>query len=260
MRRIAILLLIGTGSLTAVTGVAGAERTQEGNLTVSLDAEISPHSLPRTGEAPASVRLATSFSTSDGSRLPRLRTMAVVLGASGQFDTGLPVCPTASITNTTAAQALRACGPALVGHGRMEAEAILPGQRAIRFDGRVLAFNGIAKDGTPSIIADVHSKSPPASFLMPFSLRQVHGTSTTGLVAHLPAAAGRWTHVRSFELTLGRRFERGGRMHSYVNAACPAPAGLRGLIFTFAEATFGFSGGREVSVAAVRGCRVRGPR
>jgi hypothetical protein len=236
---------------------AGAERAQTGNLLVSADAQLMPSELPRTGTAPVSTRFAASFATSDGSRLPRLRRIAIVMGARGQFDTSLPRCRVARIRNTTAAQALRACGSALVGHGRMGAALDLPGQHPTGFDGRILAFNGVAEDGTPTVIGDVFSKAPPVSFLMSFRIRPVPGAFATALVANLHAS-GKRTHLRHFELTLGRRFEKGGRMHSFVNAACPAPRGFRSFPFTFAEATFDFAGDKSVSTAVTRSCRVRG--
>jgi hypothetical protein len=248
---------LAAGALAGAPGVAEAERMQEGNLIVSLNARLTPRELPRVGQAPASVRLLARFATSDGSRVPQLRRMAIVLGTRGAFDTSLPVCRLARIRDTTARQALRACRPSLIGHGRMNADLFLKGQRGTGFQGRILAFNGVAEDGTPLILADVHGKNPPVSFVMAFRVRPIPGTAATALVANLPQSAGSWTHVRRFQLTLGRRFEKGGRMHSFVNASCPAPPRFSGLVFTFAEATYGFAGGREVSTAVVRGCRVR---
>lgn len=258
-RRLAILLLAGGLLLASMAHLesAGAERAQKGNLIVSLDAEMTPRQLPRTGKAPVSARFSTSFATSDGSRLPRLKRMAVVMGGRGQFDTSLPKCHVARIRNTTADQALRACGPALVGHGRMKAELFLSGQRPTSFVGRILAFNAVAEDGTPLLIADVHSKAPPVSFLMSFRIRPIPETAASALVANLPAS-GKSTHLRHFEMTLGRRFEKGGRMHSFINAACPAPTGFSSFPFTFAEATYDFAGGKSVTTAVIRSCRVRG--
>jgi hypothetical protein len=240
-----------------VAANASAERAQKGNLIVSLDAHLAPHALPRVGQAPATVQLRARFSTDDGSRVPQLRRMAIVLGTRGQLDNSLPTCAARSVRATAANQALRACGPALVGHGRLTAEIFLPGQRRVPFSGRLLAFNAVSPQGSPEILASMHSKNPPVSFVMRFSIRTIgHGTATA-LVAKLPKTAGQWTHIEAFDLTLDRRFERGGRMHSFVNAGCPAPAGFSGLVFPFAEATYGFAGGRSVSIAAIRGCRTR---
>lgn len=262
MTRRSIPILLAAGAALALVlagglGTAEAERMQEGNLIVGLDAQLMPRELPRTGEAPASVSLTARFATTDGSRLPRLRRMAVVLGTRGQFDTGLPVCRVSRIRNTKAGQALRACSQSLVGQGRMAADLFLPGQRGTGFQGRILAFNGRTQSGTPLILADVHSKNPPVSFVMKFKVRPIPRSNATAIIAKVPGSAGRWAHMRRFHLTLGRRFQKGGRMHSYVNAGCPAPPRFRGLIFTFAEATYAFAGGREISTGVVRGCRVR---
>jgi hypothetical protein len=250
--------LLALAALAVVlTGSAAAERAQKGNLIVSLNARLTPHALPRVGQAPATVRLRAAFATDDGSRVPQLRTMAVVLGTRGQFDATLPICRLSGIRATSASQALRACGPALVGHGRLAAEIFLPGQERVPFVARLLAFNGVSSRGRPLILADVHSKNPPVSFVMRFLVKPIaHGTATA-LIAKLPAAAGQWAHVERFDLTLGRRFQRDGETHSFVNAGCPAPAGFGGLVFPFAEATYGFAGGKAVSAAVIRGCQVR---
>jgi hypothetical protein len=237
---------------------AGAERAQKGNLIVSLDTSLSPHALPRVGQAPATVRIQARFTTTDGSRVPQLRTMAIVLGARQKPDNSLPACPLAEVEATSASQALRVCGQALVGHGHLAAWIFLPGQHQVPFDAQLLAFNGISSKGRPVILADVHSKNPPVSFVMRFLVKTIAKGTATALVAKLPAAAGKWAHVERFNLVLGRRFEREGEMHSYLNAGCPAPPGFGGFVFPIAEATYGFAGGRVISASAVRGCRATG--
>lgn len=258
-RRQAVALLVLTSVIgLSLAGVGHAERTQEGNLIGSIDAELTPRTLPREGAAPVTLSLKSNFSTVDGGPLPQLRRIAVVFSNNGVFDTSLPICRESEIAATTTAGAMHACGDALVGHGRLVATIALPGQEESRFVGRLLAFNGASSDGRPVILADAHSKRPPVSFVMRFVHRTIEGTEATALVAKMPKSAGKWAHIRRFELTLGRRFEKGGEERSFVSAGCNAQPGFDSLVFPFAEATYGFAGGDEVQVAAIRRCLVEG--
>jgi hypothetical protein len=58
-------------------------------------------------------------------------------------------------------------------------------------------------------------------------------------------------------LSLQRTFKYKGRIHSYLSAGCPAPAGFPGTTFSFAKASFGFEDGRILSGTLTRTCRAR---
>jgi hypothetical protein len=71
-------------------------------------------------------------------------------------------------------------------------------------------------------------------------------------------ALGRWPRLRSFELTLGRRYVAGGSRHSYLSASCSLPPRFHIGYFALARATYSFSPRPTLSTAILRSCRVRG--
>lgn len=237
-------------------GTALGERAQSGNVIASLAGEIKPHFLPRLRAVPVSLSLSSDFSTADGSELPQLRRISIGVGKRGKLNqAGLPVCPIARIEVTNLRQALAKCDSARVGFGHLSGEVAIAGQRSFSLDGKIVAFNGRLRNGKMAVLADVHSKAPPVSFVMPFLLSGSGGS--TRLAAKLPRAAGGWIHVDHFDLTLKRRFQYRGESRSYLNASCAVPKGFTAIVFPLAQATYSFAGDRDVTATAMRGCSVR---
>lgn len=252
------LLLLAALVLIA-PGTAGAERTGGGGVIVSLNGSVSPSRLPRHGSAPVSVTLSGSVRGSEGGTPPRLAEIELAFGAGGTLDTrGLPACPLARLRNATQRQALARCRPALVGRGRIDAEVPLNPSEPLLAHARVLAFNGRAK-GRPAVWVHAYSVSPPVSFVLPFHLRRVsRGAFRLVLRARVASALGRWPRLRSFEITLGRRYRAGGARRSYLGARCPLPPRFHTYPVPLARATYRFAPGPTHSVTHVSSCRVRG--
>lgn len=248
----AVALLAG---LTAA--LATGERTQHGSLIVSLDGGLSPLKLPRERPAPVTVRLGGGLDTADGTELPRVTRVELSLPGQGVlFTRGLSLCSQRRLRDTKQAEALRACRPALVGHGRLEADVLVPHQDPFRIDARLLAFNGRV-GGRPAVILHGFAANPPTVVVLPFVVRSRPGRLGMALVADLPASLGPWPHFAHFEMTLSRRFTYRGRERSYLSASCPIPQRLTAGFFSFARATYTLVGGRRVSTGITRGCRAR---
>jgi hypothetical protein len=253
---------IAGASLLSVIGLlavapAGAERGGRDGVIVSLDGEIRPNRLPRDHAAPVSLTLRGTIAADGGGALPDLDRIEVAFGARGGLDTaGLPVCPRSRLRNATQRQALERCRGALVGRGAIEAEIPLNPAEPLDAHAGVLAFNGRAH-GRPAVWVHAYSASPPVSFVLPFDLRPVDdGAYGMLLSAPVGSALGPWPRLRSFDLTLGRRWSRGGRAHSYLNASCPLPPRFHRFPFPLARATYRFLPHPKISVAILRSCRV----
>jgi hypothetical protein len=243
------------GALTAT--LAQGERTQYGSLIVSLKGEMAPLTLPRERSAPVTVRLQGALRTADGAELPRVTRIELGLPGEGRiFTKGLPVCPVLRLTNTSQAKALRYCGPALVGRGRIEADVLLPNQRPFRIYAPVLAFNGLVK-GRKAVVVHAISKSPPVVVVIPFVLRHRAGRFGLSLVADLPPHLGPWPHFARFDLTLSRRYRYRGLTHSYLSASCPIPPRWTAGFFSLAKVIYTLAGGRQVGTGIARSCRAR---
>lgn len=253
-------ILVGTAALLAaclLASFAHGERTQRGNLIVTLDGRFSPLTLPRDRPAPVSVRLVAGLKTSDRSILPRVTRVELGIPGQGAITTrGLPTCTPRRIRDATTAKALAACRPALIGTGRMIAEVKIPNQAPFKVRARLLAFNGRVGDHRAVIVHGI-STQPPTAVVLPFLIRLRPGKFGTVLVAHLPPTLGPWPRFARFEMDLFRRYAYRGRRLSYISASCPVPKRFTAGFFSFAKATFTLADGRRVSTGIARSCRAR---
>jgi hypothetical protein len=237
---------------------AGAERTQRGHLIVAVNGAISPLELPRDHPAPVALQIGGRIETEDGSPLPRMTGVRLAIAGRGVLDTGgLPVCPRARLRNASTAQALRRCRGALVGRGRLEADAFLANQKPFPIAASLLAFNGRTASGGAAVWVHAFATNPPLAIVLPFIVARHGDRVGTVLSATVPAALGDLPHLASFQLRLFRRYRFAGRSRSYLSASCPAPSGFSGGFLTIAKATYSFADGRRLRIGAVRGCRTR---
>jgi hypothetical protein len=250
---LACLAALGVG----LTGLAHGERSQRGNLIVSLDGELSPLRLPRDRPAPVAVRLDGGLRTADGATLPRVTRVELGLPAEATLDTrGLPTCSQQRLRNATVAEALFACRQALVGRGWLEADVLLPNQPPFAIRSRLLAFNG--RVGVHrAVILHAFAADPPTVVVLPFLVRSGSGRFGTALVANLPPALGPWPHFAHFEVTLWRRYAYRGQSRSYLSASCPIPPRFTAGFFSFARASFGLLDGGRIGTGIARSCRAR---
>ncbi len=257
-RRPALALLALLAALCGLlAGSAQGERTQYGNLIVSLDGGLSPLELPRDRPAPVTVRLEGGLRTSDGETLPRVTRITLGLPGQGVVDTrGLPRCQVREIRDATVDDALETCRDALVGRGRIAADVHLAGQPPFRVRASLLAFNARV-DGHRAVLLHAFSARPPTVVVLPFVFELRPGRFGTTMVADLPRSLGPWPHFAHFEMKLSRRYVHRGEQRSYLSASCPIPSRFTAGFFSFAQATFTLAGGRQVSTGIARSCRAR---
>jgi hypothetical protein len=250
------VLLLAIAYLTV--GPAAAEQTGRLDVAVSFNGKISPRQLPRRRLAPVSLELSGSVRPTNGAPPPRLQWIELAFGARGGLDTaGLSICPRARLRNATQRQALERCRVALVGRGEISAEVPLNPAEPILARAGVLAFNG-NYDGRPAVWVLANSASPPVSFVLPFYLHRL-ATGSYGVLMRSPVrrALGRWPRLRSFEITLGRRYRAAGELRSYLNARCPLPPRLNELSVPLARATYHFAPRPTLTQPIHRFCQVR---
>lgn len=254
---LAVLLCAG---LAIAVASAAAEVVREGTLQVAVSGTLSPHKLPRHDAVPIAVTVGGQISTTDGSLPPQLKSLRIELNRHGRLDTaGLPDCRIAQIQPASTARALAACRPSLVGRGSFSVDVVLGNQQPYPTKGRLLIFNTTYK-GQPALLGQIYSAHPfTNSFVIPFVIHEgQRGRYGLELSATLPRALTGWGHVTGLEMRLARRYSYRGRAHSFVSAACPALEGFPGALFPLARTTFGFAGGKKLSVSLIRNCTVRG--
>jgi len=241
---------------------AGAERAvgeqaQRGNLISSLKGELRPLALPRDHPAPIAVHLEGRLRTADGSPLPRVTKLEIGLPAQGIISTrGLAACPPRRIRNTTTSEALAVCGKALVGHGQLDAVVTLPNQAPFPVRARLLAFNSRV-DKHRAVLLHAAAVNPPTSSVLPMVIRRGSGRFGLALVGRVASALGPWPRLRRFEVTLFRRYDRGGVTHSYLSASCPIPPSLTAAPFSLARTSYRLAGGARIGLGIARSCRAR---
>jgi hypothetical protein len=253
-----VVLVLSALACLFVASLAHAELIERGDLFVTFDGGIAPLALPRDTNAPISVRVDGTIRTLSGERPPALRWITIAINRGGKIDTkGLPRCRRSQIEPATSQEALAVCGSALVGEGRYVGAVSLSEQNAFPLQGRILAFNAIV-DGQRAILAHVYGKNPvPNSRILVFHIRHSGGTYGTILTAALPARLNRFGYLKRITLNLRRHFTYRGRRHSYLTAACAAPAGFNSASFPFVRVSMTFSDRRKLSSALIRTCRVK---
>jgi hypothetical protein len=248
------LLLVVMGGLAAV---ARAEVIQSGDLRVNFQVNFTPNSLPREQLAPIAVEVGGKISTTDGSRPPALRQMRIELNSAGKIESrGLPACTASALQSTSSEAALARCKPAQVGTGTFEAQLRFGGE-PIAVDGRALVFNGRV-GGQAGMLIHIYIATPVrVTLVVPLKISRRPGRFGTVLTTNVPELASGFGSITELALKIGRQYNFGGVRRSYLSAACEAPAGFPGGVFSFARGTFAFTGGQTIHTVLTRSCKVR---
>jgi hypothetical protein len=254
------LTFTALGLLVALLACASAlaASVQDGTLRISITTQLQPYKLPRVGTAPIAVFIAGHIASTDGTTPPQLQKMDVKINRHGRLDfEGLPSCRLDQLQPGTNERALKLCGDALVGSGHFWASVVFSEARPYHTTGRLLVFNGI-RAGKPVLFAHIFTTVPfPSSFVVTFAVHQIHdGPYGTELTASLPQSLGNWGFVDRIKMTLRRKYHYQGKLHSYVNAGCPAPKGFHAAVFPLALATFTFAANQQLSTTITRPCGV----
>lgn len=244
----AIALLGTTALLCAPTA---AEVTQKQGVRITVSGGIAPKRLPRSGKAPIAVSVSGHIDSTRPGAAPQLRKFTIQINHAGHLSfKGIPSCRIGRIDPSTTEQAMAACGPSLIGEGHFSADVRLPEQSPFPSEGKVLAFAGKVR-GEHAIFAHIYGTQPvDTSYVLPFLVKQTHGTYGTALEAFLPQATGEWGFVSGISLNLNRQ--------GFISASCPAPAGLDKVGFPMMRTSFGFAGGLQMSETLNRSCTASG--
>jgi hypothetical protein len=249
---LALALLVASAATAAVI--------QQGDLRITVLAQLKPYKLPRVGTAPIAVFVSGHLQNAKGGIPPQLQRMTIRVNKHGLLQSkGLAVCKTHQIQPASDERALANCSDALIGSGQFWANIVLPDQGAYRTQGRLLIFNGRDK-GKPQILAHIYTTHPfVSSFVIPFSMRRISkGPYGTELRASLPEALGSWGYLDRIKLTLRRKYTYKGRHLSYFNSGCPAPMGAKRASFPLAYAQFFFKGRKPMGASVQKTCGVEG--
>ena len=226
-------------AVAAVASVASGDTVTAGNLTISIEGQISPTKLSKTTPTPITLTVSGSVKTGDGSHPPALKTIALEFDKNGGIYTkGLPTCDPAKLTATLTAQAKQICGPALVGTGTVSADILFPEQAPFSASGPLLIFNGKPKGGKPVLVFHVHANVPaPTTFVTTGVISKASGKYGTSTEIAIPTIVDGQGSLTSFKATLHKTWTVNGEKKSLLFAKCPTGSLFAHGDFTFADGT-----------------------
>lgn len=264
---------VAAGLSTAASAAGAIAPVPEPGMTAS--GELLPAKLPRSGMAPATLRLGFTSYPINEAAVPDLSSIEIGLSRRVTLETaGPPSCSVAKLRSAYV-NARQACSRSFVGHGSVTSEVTLPGQAPVVITGHLLAFYALA-EGRPRILAQVTSGDPLAlTYVIPFAIDAAEAPFGPSLVVRQMSrlqgicAAGHpncfsdpyrlegvYGHISSFEMSLHRIFSRAGRRRSFVNAGCPVPGHRSAGNFPLARIKLRYTTGSTLSDSASGECAV----
>jgi hypothetical protein len=208
----------------AVAAVASAVSTtlRAGNLVATFGGNTSPKKLPKKTYAPVTSHIFGKLKTSDGTHPSAFREALV------NFDKDIKinakhfpaVCKPGQLTARDTKAARKACGDALIGEGKAEAEIAFPEQKPIKVPSPLLIFNGGEHGGKVSLLIHIFITVPvPAAIVTKTTLKR----SGTGVksVSKIPVIAGGSGSTLSFNFKAGKTYKYQGKKIGYFEARCP---------------------------------------
>jgi hypothetical protein len=240
----------------AILAAGNTITIRAGNLILHAGVSMSPKAMPTNEMVPIKLRASGSAETADGTHIPPAKTLHLHVDRHMRIEsTGLPSCAAGKVEATSPAQAMKACGGALVGKGVITAQVEFPESPAFDAKGPLLIFNGPASAAGPAypdmLFYTYVSVPVPTAVVVQTKLTKDSGRYGFTISATIPKVAGGSGSLTGVELTVDRHWTYRGRRLSYLNAECPD-----GHLFNQIEASF--LGGPDIDGTLVSSCKPKG--
>jgi hypothetical protein len=226
-------LMMALGALMALTvaGIAlGAAKpnqpstVQVGNLKLTFNGGFSPTTLPKKTLAQIALTAEGKVASTDGSHIPALTEAVIETDKNGAINVkGYPKCTSAKLQSQDSAHARAICKSALVGTGKTTAEIEFAESKPLDVPSELLVFNGGEKGGVTTLFVHAYFNRPtPGAIVTTVKIKKIHnGRYGTLSIASIPKIAGGSGSVKSFSLTINKKFTVGGKKVSVLSAKCP---------------------------------------
>ena len=258
MRRVGILAGFATLAAVIAASAVGASAVTvlAGNLLIKISGGTSPRALPKTKLAPVSFHGSASVATRDGSHIPAASGTQLLIDKHISLDTtGLPTCKLSQIEASTPAQAMKACGDALLGRGTSTAQVQFPESEPFEAKGPLLAFNGPPSGGGGYAggyneqFYYVYAAVPvPTALIAVGKVTKASGKYGYEISISIPKIAGGAGSFNGTEFTINRKWTYKGKKHSFLNAECADG-------HFDAQVEISFADGSNLSGKVVNACR-----
>ena len=254
-----LIITMALGALIAVSvaGFATAEKpvkVRAGNLELTFNGGFSPKALPKKTLAPIAFFASGIIKTIDGKHPPALKEVIVETDKNGAVNvTGYPICKSGQLQSQDTAHARAICKKAIIGTGKTEVEIEFPEQPPIPVKSDLIVFNGGKKGATTTFFVHAYITVPtPAAIVTTVKIKKVKkGRYGLLSVASVPKIAGGSGSVKSFSLTINKKYTYKGKKMSILSAKCP-DGKLQ------AHGTAIFADGTKASAEIVRTCTGKG--
>lgn len=258
-KRLISILALGTVFAVVVGGVATAKKypdtvVKAGNLVLTLNGGFTPTALPKNTLAPISLNVSGKIATADGTHPPALKEVIIETDKNGAINAkGVPVCTSGKLQAQDTEAAEKICKDAIVGKGTTDVEVEFPESKPFIAKSKLLAFNGGVSGGKTTIFIHAYLSSPvSAAVVTTVKVSKIkNGRFGTKSIASIPKIAGGSGSVKSFSLTVNRKFTYKGKPQSYLLAKCPDG-------HLNAHATSVFTDGTKLVGDFVRSCTPKG--
>jgi hypothetical protein len=251
------MALAVTIALTVV-GIATAgnkpQKVVVGNLELTFNGGFSPKALPKKTPAPIALTAEGQIKTLDGTHPPALKEFLVETDKNGFVQTkGFPACTSGKLQSQDTAHAEAICKSAIIGTGKTEVEIAFPESKVVPVTSKLLVFNGGTKGGVTTFFIHAYITVPvPSAIVTTVKIKKVHhGRYGYESIASVPKIAGGSGSVKSFALTINKKYTYKGKKLSILSAKCP-DGKLQ------AHGTAVFADGTRASASIVRTCTGKG--
>src|SRR4029077_18182538 len=241
-----------------VVGIATAgnkpQKVVVGNLELTFNGGFSPKALPKKTPAPIALTAEGQIKTLDGTHPPALKEFQVETDKNGFVQTkGFPTCTSGKLQSQDTAHAKAICKSAIIGEGKTEVEIAFPESKVVPVTSKLLVFNGGTSGGTTTFFIHAYITVPvPSAIVTTVKIKKIHNGRYGYLsTASVPKIAGGSGSVKSFALTINKKYNYKGQKLSILSAKCP-DGKLQ------AHGTAVFADGTRASASIVRTCTGKG--
>jgi hypothetical protein len=248
---VAVLAALVVAGAAVGAGKPKPVKATVGELEFEGNGDFKPHTLPKNEFAPIAFTIEGAVRKVGGGHPPALRELLIEGDKNSMVDVkGYPVCKAGQLQNQPSDKARAICKKAIIGEGKTEVGIFFPDQgNEIPVKSDLIMFNGGVKGGVTTLLVHAYITVPvPAAIVTTVKIKKIHkGRYGLLSVASVPKIAGGSGSVKSFSLTIDKKFTYKGKKHSVISVKCPD-----GKLQVRAEAIF--TEGPKVSVEVVRPC------
>jgi hypothetical protein len=219
MLALAVTAVASLGVAAIAEAVSFTSRA--GDLIATFGGTTSPKALPKNKYTPVTTHIFGKIKTSDGTHPSAFREALVNIDRDVKINVkGFPVCKAGQLEARDTKAAKKACGKAILGEGKADAEIAFPEQKPIQVPSPLLVFNGGEKGGKVKLLIHTFITVPvPAAIVTDVTIKR----SGSGLksVAKIPVIAGGSGSALDFNFKLGKTYSYKGKKVGYFEAKCP---------------------------------------